>query len=135
MNTFLLIIIGILGGVIGGMGMGGGTFLIPLLTIFCSIEQHIAQSVNLIAFVPMSMVAIFIHAKNKLIDFKVVPLIAISAVASSIPASILAKNTKAELLSIYFGIFLCLLGIYQLVTAIMLIKNSKKGNKKEKSTK
>ena len=48
--VFLEIIIGILGGIIGGMGMGGGTLTIPLLTIFLNYEQLKAQGINLIRF-------------------------------------------------------------------------------------
>lgn len=59
---------GVLGGVLGGMGMGGGTVLIPLLSIFYAVEQHTAQAVNLIAFIPMAVVAIIIHIKNGLLD-------------------------------------------------------------------
>lgn len=33
---------GVLGGVLGGMGMGGGTVLVPLLSIFYAVEQHTA---------------------------------------------------------------------------------------------
>ena len=33
---YVLLIFGMLAGIIGGMGMGGGTVLIPLLTIFAS---------------------------------------------------------------------------------------------------
>ena len=33
---------GILGGILGGMGMGGGTVLIPLLTLFYGVGQHTA---------------------------------------------------------------------------------------------
>lgn len=118
MKTLILIVVGVVGGIIGGMGMGGGTFLIPLLTVFCGVEQHIAQSVNLIAFVPMSIVAIIIHFKNNLIDFKVVPYIVVPAVIMSIPAAVLAKKMRAKTLSVCFGVFLILLGIYQLVVAI-----------------
>ena len=60
---------GVLGGVLGGMGMGGGTLLIPLLTIFYKVSQHTAQAVNLISFIPMAVVALIIHIKNKLVDF------------------------------------------------------------------
>ncbi|MGB9679340.1 MAG: sulfite exporter TauE/SafE family protein, partial [Thermoanaerobacteraceae bacterium] len=45
-----LFFIGILSGIIGGMGLGGGTILIPALTIFAGIEQHLAQSINLLSF-------------------------------------------------------------------------------------
>ena len=36
-------VIGIIAGVVGGLGMGGGTILILLLTIFMSVEQNVAQ--------------------------------------------------------------------------------------------
>lgn len=131
MKTLLLIIIGIIGGVIGGMGMGGGTLLIPLLTIFVGVEQHAAQALNLLAFIPMSVVAIAIHMKNKLVDFRQVLPIAIPAVAAGVGSSILSKLTGARALSRYFGLFLVLLGIYQLITAVIaLVKNIREKRRK-----
>ena len=50
MEIFLGILFGLLGGVIAGMGMGGGTLLIPLLVIFMQFSQLQAQTINLIAF-------------------------------------------------------------------------------------
>ena len=52
MQIFLLILAGIVGGIIGGMGMGGGTLLIPILTIFLDVPQKNAQAINLVAFIP-----------------------------------------------------------------------------------
>ena len=121
MKALLLIIIGVIGGVIGGMGMGGGTLLIPLLTIFVGVEQHSAQALNLLAFIPMSVVAIAIHIKNKLIDFKQVLPIAIPAVAAGVGSSVLSKLTGARALSRWFGLFLVALGIYQLISAIVAL--------------
>ncbi len=123
---FVYIIAGIAGGLIGGMGMGGGTLLIPLLTIFCGVEQHIAQAVNLIAFVPMSIVAIIIHAKNHLIKGAYFPWIAIPATVVGIAASFLARNLDGKILGKCFGFFLIALGIYQLICAIVaMVKNKK----------
>ena len=56
---------GLVSGILGGLGMGGGTLLIPLLTIFLSVSQIESQGINLIAFIPMSVIAIIIHAKNR----------------------------------------------------------------------
>ena len=64
---FLEVLAGVIGGIVGGMGMGGGTLTIPILTIFLSYEQLQAQGINLIAFLPMSVVALIIHAKNHLV--------------------------------------------------------------------
>ena len=44
----LEILIGLISGIVTGIGMGGGTILIFLLTTFIGLEQHIAQATNLI---------------------------------------------------------------------------------------
>ena len=58
-------IAGVLSGVLGGMGMGGGTLLIPLLSLFYSVGQHTSQAVNLISFIPMAIVALIIIFRIK----------------------------------------------------------------------
>ena len=49
----------LISGIIGGMGRGGGTLLIPILTIFLSFEQKSAQAINLLVFIPTT------HQVNK----------------------------------------------------------------------
>lgn len=118
-KILIFIAIGIAGGLIGGMGMGGGTLLIPLLTLFTGTDQHLAQAVNLVAFIPMSAVALVIHIKNKLVELRHVLITAIPAVAASVGASLLSKIVDGKSLSMYFGIFLTVLGLYQLASAIV----------------
>ncbi|MCL2555499.1 MAG: sulfite exporter TauE/SafE family protein [Firmicutes bacterium] len=118
MQIVIFIIIGIVGGIIGGMGMGGGTLLIPLILMFTPLNQHAAQGVNLIAFVPMSIIALIIHFKNKLLNIKIAIFAAIPAAFLGIVGSIIASKIKAENLKLYFGIFLLALGVYQLGDAI-----------------
>ena len=48
----LIGIIGFFAGIIGVMGMGGGTILIPALILFASIDPKIAQSTNLLSSIP-----------------------------------------------------------------------------------
>ena len=67
MSFYLLVLCGFAGGVLGGMGMGGGTALIPLLTIFLGLPQTVAQGINLISFLPMSLLALSVHFKNGLL--------------------------------------------------------------------
>lgn len=125
-RILIFIIIGIAGGLIGGMGMGGGTLLIPLLTLFTATDQHLAQAVNLIAFIPMSAVALIIHIKNKLVKFRFVLITALPAVTASVLASLLSKRVEGDALGMYFGIFLMCLGVYQLVSAIIVLVKKKK---------
>ncbi len=113
MKLFLLILSGIVGGVFGGMGMGGGTLLIPILTIFLSVNQHIAQSVNLFAFIPMAIVVLIIHIKNKYVKFKNSWLIILSGLVFSFLGCYVAKITNGNLLEKIFGGMLCGLAIFQ----------------------
>lgn len=123
----VIIIMSALGGIIGGMGMGGGTLLIPLLTLAAGIDQHLAQSINLIAFIPMSVVAICIHKKNGYVTLgKSLHIVAL-AVVGAIGGSFLAKYSGGYVLRACYGAFLIALGIYQAVKiAVAAIKAKKK---------
>ena len=118
MDWIYYVIVGIFGGLLGGMGMGGGTLLIPLLTIFCKVGQHTAQAVNLISFIPMAIVALVVHIKNKLIEKKNVLYIIISGLVSCVGGCLLSKCMSGSLLSKLFGGFLATLSIFQFVSAL-----------------
>ena len=75
-------LIGVFGGVFGGMGMGGGTIIIPLLTLFLSVSQKFAQGYNLYAFIIMAVVALIIHYKNRLVHFKGIIILVINSKVS-----------------------------------------------------
>ena len=92
MFYFLQILIGLFGGILGGMGMGGGTLLIPLLTIGLKISQQNAQAINLLAFLPMSIFALIVHSKNKLVKFKIGIPIMITGLISSVLGALLATK-------------------------------------------
>ena len=115
MSFITYILCGLLGGVLGGMGLGGGTVLIPLLTILVGVSQHSAQGANLLSFIPMSIIALVIHVKNKLIDYKWLLYMILPGVATCIIGCYLAKAMNADLLKRCFGGFLVLLSITQLL--------------------
>jgi uncharacterized membrane protein YfcA len=119
MDTILLIISGIAAGVIGGMGMGGGTLLIPLLNIFFGIKQHTAQAVNLVVFIPMSIAALIIHIKKKLVDYKKALLIILPSSATAVGGAFAAKSVDSANLQKFFGVFLILIAIFQVVVYII----------------
>lgn len=124
-NFIWLFIAGIISGIIGGMGMGGGTLLIPILTIFLGFKQKNAQAINLLVFIPMALFALIIHIKNKLVDFKVGIPVILSGVIFSILGSYLASILSNVLLKKIFAIFLLLVGINQGVQTIISLKKTK----------
>lgn len=118
MEIALYIIFGIIGGILGGMGMGGGTLLIPLLTIFLAVEQKVAQGINLLAFLPMAIVALIIHFKNKMVETKGILWIIIPGVISSVGFAFLASRLDNEILRTLFGSYLILIAVYEICCLI-----------------
>lgn len=122
------IIIGLASGVIGGLGMGGGTVLILLLSMISNIEQHIAQGINVIFFVPTAIAAIFVFIKNKNIRFKIgVPICLWGLLGAFIGASISSKM-EVGILRKCFGIFLIIIAIYQTYSLYKRYRNEKNRN-------
>lgn len=124
-----LCLAGFLSGVVGGMGMGGGTLLIPILTIFLSFPQKNAQAINLFVFIPMAVVSLMVHIKNKLVDFKVGIPVIICGTVFSVLGSILAGVVSNEVLRKIFGCFLLAVGVYQGGLAFFNFKKQKEQNK------
>jgi len=115
----LLIILGFFSGIIGGMGMGGGTILIPALILFAHIDPKIAQSINLLSSIPMTIFALIIHIKNKNVILKLVVPIASFGVLGAICGSFLATYLSSEILKKIFGVFLLVIGILEVKRGIL----------------
>ncbi|MBP3831543.1 MAG: sulfite exporter TauE/SafE family protein [Clostridia bacterium] len=124
------ILFAVLSGIISGIGMGGGTVLIFLLTTFSGVSQHMAQGANLIFFIPTCIVSIFINLKNKNIDIKTAVVVIISGIIGAVIGSKLSLIIDAKNLKKYFGIFLLLITIYEIYSLIKSNIKSKKVNNK-----
>lgn len=110
----IVILIGLAAGIISGMGIGGGAILIPALVIFVKPEQHVAQSVNLLFFIPTAIVALAIHIKNKNVDFRTGIPILIFGLGGAILGSKIALSMDGEILRKIFGVFLLAMGLYEI---------------------
>lgn len=114
------VVAGIAGGLIGGMGMGGGTLLIPILTLLLSVGQLEAQAINLIVFIPMAIVTLFIHVKNKLVDFKKLLFSLPLAIALAVVGALLVKKIDESILRTTFGAFMLIVGIVFLLKSLLI---------------
>lgn len=124
----LKVLIGMFSGIFSGIGMGGGTILIFLLTTAAGIEQHIAQATNLIYFVPTAISAVIVNYKNKNIDTKLATIISICGAVGAVIGAKISVNTDVQKLKKLFGIFLAIIAIHEIYT---LFKEYKQYKKKE----
>ncbi len=124
------ILIGIFSGVFSGIGMGGGTILIFLLTTFSNINQHVAQAVNLIFFIPTAISAIIVNYKNKNIDLNLAFFISLCGIVGAIIGAKISVNIDVLLLKKLFGIFLTIIAIHEIYTLIKQYKQFKRRHTK-----
>ena len=111
-KIILLGVCGLVSGVIGGMGMGGGTLLIPMLALFFGADAHTCATINLLAFLPTAVIALIFHIKNKLVKTEGILFIIVPALLSAVGAYFLSKAVDTDFLLRIFGAFLIALAVY-----------------------
>ena len=115
----LFLILGFIGGIAGGMGLGGGTILIPLLSIFLGVAQKEAQLFNIFSFVIMAVFVVSIYIKNKLISVFPALVFSLCGAVFAIISALLVKNLQNDVLKVCFGVFLIVLALIQLFVLIV----------------
>ena len=109
--------------VISAWGVGGGTLLLLVMTLFLGVDQRTAQGINLLFFLPTAASALVCHWKNGYLDKPplkaAVPPAAVLALAGAWAATAL----DVELLRRPFGVYLLLSG------ASLIWPGKKKGGK------
>ncbi len=102
---------------LGGMGMGGGTVLIPALTILLGVEQHVAQATNLLAFLPMAAFTLKVHKDNGLLKTDGVWQLVLPALLTAVASGFVAAVLPSEVLKKLFGAFLVILSVKLLISS------------------
>ena len=114
MNVLIALLAGAAAGVLSGFGVGGGTLLLLYLTAFAGVEQHLAQGINLVYFLPAAAAALPSHIKNGyVVRWAALPAIAAGLVGTALAAwAAIALDTA--LLRRLFGVFLLYIGVTEL---------------------
>lgn len=120
------VLIGIAAGTITGLGMGGGTILIILLTNFLKINQKIAQAANLIFFLPTAIAVCIVNAKYKRINFRISIPIAIFSMIGAVIGAEIAIDINTGILRKLFATFLLIIAIYEIYELVKQRKNNSK---------
>jgi uncharacterized membrane protein YfcA len=102
-------------GILASLGVGGGMLLIIYLTVFAGFGQLEAQGINLLYFLPIALLAVILHTKNKLINWKpLIPAILVGVVGA-VFGSIIARLIDKEILHNVFAVFVLVIGIKEIM--------------------
>ena len=86
-DFFVPFLCGLGASIISAWGVGGGTLLLLVMTLFLGIDQRTAQGINLLFFLPTAVSALLCHARNGYLDKPILK--------SAIPAAVLAAAAGA----------------------------------------
>lgn len=93
-------------GVLSAWGVGGGTLLLLVMTLFFGVDQAAAQGVNLLYFLPTAAMGLIWHRQNGLLDKALLRRTVPWALVTAAAASWAATALDVTLLRRPFGIFL-----------------------------
>ena len=124
MGSFtFFIIIGFFTGIASGMGFGGGSILILILTSFLAFPQLKASGINLLYFLPVALFALIYHFKNGNVDKKTAQIAIITGVFGAVIGAYLANNLiDSSILKKIFAVMVLIIGFLE-----MNSKSSKQG--------
>lgn len=97
--------------VISAWGVGGGTLLLLVMTLFLGVDQRTAQGINLLFFLPTAVGALICHAKGGYLDKPTLKAAIPVALLTAAAGAWLATAVDVDLLRKPFGIYLLLSGI------------------------
>lgn len=116
-NPYILAGVGFAVGILSGMGVGGGSLLIILLTLLAGVPQRTAQGINLLYFLPTAAVAIFIHLRRGNIDKQAALKSSMGGVVTAVLFGILAQKIEGDTLRKIFALIIFAAGLSELFTA------------------
>lgn len=97
--------------VISAWGVGGGTLLLLVMTLFLDVDQRTAQGINLLFFLPTALSALLCHARSGYLDKPTLKAAIPWAVAAALIGAWIATNLDVEVLRKPFGVYLLLSGL------------------------
>ena len=111
MKWLLPLLCGLGTGILSAWGVGGGTLLLLLMTLFLGVDQRTAQGINLLFFLPTAASALYCHFKNGYLDKPTLKAAIPVAVATALIGAWIATGLDVNTLKKPFGIYLLFSGI------------------------
>ena len=110
-------------GILSAWGVGGGTLLLLVMTLFLGVDQQTAQGINLLFFLPVAAGALVCHWKGGHLDRPTLRAAVPAAVGMALLGAGIAATVPTELLRRPFGVYLLLSGV-----GMLLPKRKKTGD-------
>lgn len=88
------------------LGLGGGVFLVPILTLFFDIDPHVAVGASAVCVVSNSVVGSTTHIRSGFTNLRLAMVLQVTTAIGAIIGALIALRVDAEVISIVLGIVL-----------------------------
>src|SRR5271156_1182588 len=115
MHNALILLLGLAAGILVGlMGIGGGTLVVPALVYLLVMSQHMAQGTSLfMQLLPVGLGALWVYWKAGEVDLRAGIVCALGILVGGYAGGSIAVGIPARVLQALFGFFL-------MVSAVLL---------------
>lgn len=96
--------------ILSAWGVGGGTLLLLVMTLFLDVEQRTAQGINLLFFLPTALSALVCHHHNGFLHGNTLKVAIPWGIVGALLGAWLATGVDVGLLRRPFGVYLLLAG-------------------------
>lgn len=107
MMSLLLLVVSIFAGFLGSiLGLGGGTIVVPFLTLVLGVDIRYAIAASLISIVATSSGAAASFLRDHLTNLRVAVLLELGTVTGAMTGFLIASSISSRWLYLVFGVFL-----------------------------
>jgi hypothetical protein len=107
-----LVAFGVVVGVASGLlGVGGGTLIVPFLTLAVGFSQHSAEATSLLVILPTAVVGSLALRRRGVGDLRLALRFGVVGAIGSVLGALLALALPASTLRLVFAIFIGLVGL------------------------
>jgi len=108
----VLALFGVTVGIASGLlGVGGGTLMVPFLTLAVGVSQHSAEATSLLVVLPTAIVASYFLRRRNVGDLGIALRIGVLGTVGGVAGALLALALPGHVLRIVFAGFLALVSV------------------------
>lgn len=108
--------IGFVAGLVGStLGIGGGIFIVPMLTVLAHLPIHVAIASSLVSIVAAATTAAATYVKNRFANIRLAILLEAATLVGAISCAFLAAYLSSQVLGILFAALLLYVGYDMMV--------------------
>lgn len=107
-----LVAFGLLAGVLSGLlGVGGGTVMVPFLTLVVGLSQHAAEATSLLVILPTAVAGTWTLHRRGVGDTSMALRFGLVGAIGAVGGALLALALPAGTLRIVFAVFVVIVGL------------------------